>query len=144
MIGDIHPLAPEHLPRFINPADGSDPLLVIVLWLLVILLMTVGVFYLKLHALPERMAHRQSSTQLQFIAVLAVLALFTHNNIFWVAALLLSVVKLPDYLTPIRSIAASLSQLAATTGIVQAPDASSPIKPLETESADSSDSAGER
>jgi hypothetical protein len=141
MIGDIHPLAPEHLPLFINPSDGSDPLFTMVLWLLVVLLMTIGVLYLKLHALPERMAHRQSSTQLQFIAVLAVLALFTHNNIFWVAALLLSVVRLPDYLTPINSIAASLSQLAGTSGAAPPPEVSSSIKALDAES---EDTAGER
>lgn len=131
MTGDIHPLAPEHLPRFISPSDGSDPLFTMVLWLLVVLLMTIGVLYLKLHALPERMAHRQSSTQLQFIAVLAVLALFTHNNIFWVAALLLSVVRLPDYLTPINSIAASLSQLAGTSDAAAPPDNPSSSKLLE-------------
>jgi hypothetical protein len=74
--------------------------------------MALGTFYLKLHSLPERMAHRGSSTQLQLIAVLAVLALFTHNNVFWVAALLLAVVRLPDWSTPINSIAGSLSRIA--------------------------------
>ena len=135
MISDKHPLAPEHLPRFIGPADGSDPLFTMVLWLLVILLMTIGVLYLKLHALPERLAHRQSSTQLQFIAVLAVLALFTHNNIFWVAALLLSVVRLPDYLTPIKSIAASLSRLADTSA-ASTSGPSPTVKPLAGEAKD--------
>lgn len=112
MTGNTHPLAPEHLPRFIGGEDGADPLFTIVVWLLVILLLAVGNFYLKLHALPERMAHRQNNTQLQFIAVLALLALFTHNNIFWVAALLLSVVRLPDVVTPINSIAESLAKIS--------------------------------
>ena len=136
MNADKHPLAPEHLPRFIGQPDGSDPLFTLVLWLLVILLMTIGVLYLKLHALPERLAHRQSSTQLQFIAVLAVLALFTHNNIFWVAALLLSVVRLPDYLTPINSIAASLSRLADTSDAASNSGPSSSVKPLAGEAKD--------
>jgi len=108
----IHALAPEHLPRFIASPGGSDPLFTVVVWLLVILLMVVGNLYLKLHALPERMAHRQNNTQLQFITVLALLALFTHNNIFWVAALLLAVVRLPDFSTPINSMADSLTKLA--------------------------------
>ena len=107
----IHALAPEHLPRFIGSPDGSDPLFTVVVWLLVILLMVVGNLYLKLHALPERMAHRQNNTQLQFITVLALLALFTHNNIFWVAALLLAVIRFPDFSTPINSIANSLVKL---------------------------------
>jgi hypothetical protein len=111
MTDAIHPLAPEHLPRFIGTADGGDPLFTVVLWLLVILLMVVGNLYLKLHALPERMAHRQNNTQLQFITVLAVLALFTHNNVFWVAALLLAAIRFPDFSTPINSIADSLARL---------------------------------
>ena len=111
MTDNIHPLAPEHLPRYIGTPDGGDPLFTVVTWLLIILLLAIGNFYLKLHALPERMAHRQNSTQLQFIAVLAVLALFTHNNIFWVAALLLSVVRLPDFLTPLNTIADGVKKL---------------------------------
>ena len=43
--------------------------------------------------------------------VLALLALFTHNNIFWVAALILALLKLPDFLTPINSISESLKKL---------------------------------
>ncbi len=97
MTVSAHPLAPEHLPRYIGGPDGSDPLFTLVVWLLVILLLAVGNFYLKLHALPERMAHRQNSAQLQLITVLAILALFTHNNVFWVAALLLAVVRFPDF-----------------------------------------------
>jgi hypothetical protein len=107
-----HPLAPHHLPKFIPGPDGSDPLFSVVLILLVMLLMAIGIFYLKLHAIPERMANKQNNTQLQVIAVLAILALLTHNNFFWFAALLLSVVRLPDFSTPIKSIADSLKRIA--------------------------------
>jgi hypothetical protein len=44
--------------------------------------------------------------------VLALLALFTHNNIFWVAALLLALVRLPDIATPLVAMADSLAKLA--------------------------------
>ena len=71
----------------------------------------IGVFYLKLHAIPEQLAHRHSNTQSQLIMVLALLALFTHNNVFWVAALILALLKLPDFLTPINSISESLKKL---------------------------------
>ena len=57
------------------------------------------------------MAHKHGNTQSQLIMVLALLALFTHNNIFWVVALILAVLKLPDFLTPIRSISDSLKKL---------------------------------
>jgi hypothetical protein len=111
MSDTLHPLAPHDLPGFLPAADGSDSLMVGVIIFLLVLLLTVGNFYLKLHALPERMAHRKSHTQLQIITVLALLALFTHNNIFWVGALLLAVVKFPDYLSPLNSIAKSLAEL---------------------------------
>ena len=108
----IHPLAPHHLPKYIPGADGSDPLFTAVVVFLIILLMAVGNAYLKLHAMPERMAHKQNHMQLQVITILAILALFTHNNIFWVGALLLSVIRFPDFSTPINSIADSLKVLA--------------------------------
>lgn len=112
MSAETHPLAPHVLPNFLPGPDGSDPLFTAVLVLLVIILLLVGNLYFKLHAIPERMAHKHNHTQLQFITVLTILALFTHNNIFWVAALLLAVVRLPDFSTPIKSIAKSLEQLA--------------------------------
>ena len=112
MTDSLHALAPHHLPRFIGGADGSDPLMTAVVGMLIVILLVVGNLYFKLHAVPERMAHRQNNTQLQFITMLAILALFTHNNVFWVAALLLSVVRLPDFSTPLNSIADSLKTLA--------------------------------
>ena len=116
MTDTIHPLAPHHLPRYIPGADGSDPLFTAVVVLLIVILLAVGNAYLKLHAMPERMAHKQNHTQLQVITILAILALFTHNNILWVGALLLSVVRLPDFSTPISSIADSLKILAEEKG----------------------------
>ena len=112
MSASIHALAPHHLPKYLAGSDGSDPLFTAVLVLLVILLMVVGNLYFKLHAVPEHLAQKHNNTQLQIITVLTILALFTHNNIFWVAALLLAVVRLPDISTPINSIAKSLEHLA--------------------------------
>ncbi len=79
---------------------------------LVVVVVSVGLIYLRLHALPEHMAHRTSKVQMQFVAVLALLALFTHNHIFWIAALLLALVELPDFSTPMNSIALSLEKLS--------------------------------
>ena len=113
MTDKLHPLAPHDLPGYLAGPDG-DPLFTAVVWFLIITLLVVGNLYFKLHALPERMAHKQNNTQLQIIMVLAILALFTHNNVFWVAALLMSAVRLPDFTTPLKSIADSLQKLAAT------------------------------
>jgi hypothetical protein len=111
MTGDIHPLAPHSLPPFVGAADGSDPLFSAIIFIVILAVLGVGVFYLKLHAIPEQLAHKHGNTQTQLIMVLALLALFTHNNIFWVAALILALLKLPDFLTPINSISESLKKL---------------------------------
>jgi archaellum biogenesis protein FlaJ (TadC family) len=79
---------------------------------LIVAVVSVGLIYLKLHALPEHMAHRTNKVQLQFVAVLALLALFTHNAVFWIAALLLALVDLPNFSTPMNSIALSLEKLS--------------------------------
>ena len=111
MTGDIHPLAPHSLPPFVGAADGSDPLFSAIIFIVILAVLGVGVFYLKLHAIPEQLAHKHGNTQSQLIMVLALLALFKHNNIFWVAALILALLKLPDFLTPINSISESLKKL---------------------------------
>jgi hypothetical protein len=78
----------------------------------------IGNLYFQLHSLPERVAHRGHHVQMQLVAVLCLLALFTHNHAFWIAALLLAMVHLPDFTTPINSIAQSLERLVSrsTTG----------------------------
>ena len=111
MTGELHPLAPHSLPPFVGAADGSDPLFSAIIFIVILAVLGVGVFYLKLHAIPEQLAHKHGNTQSQLIMVLALLALFTHNNIFWVAALILALLKLPDFLTPINSISESLKKL---------------------------------
>ena len=111
MSGELHPLAPHTLPPFVGAADGSDPLFSAIIFIVILAVLGVGVFYLKVHAIPEQLAHKHGNTQSQLIMVLALLALFTHNNIFWVAALILALLKLPDFLTPINSISDSLKKL---------------------------------
>lgn len=106
----MHPLAPEHLPRFITAPGETDQMMVNVAIFLVIIILVIGVFYLTLHALPERMAHKRNSVQFQLIGILALLALFTHNNIFWLLALVIAVVEVPDFMTPLQSIAKSLEK----------------------------------
>jgi hypothetical protein len=72
----------------------------------------VGLLYLRLHALPEHLAHGTSKVQLQLVGVLTLLALFTHNHIFWIAALLLALVQFPNFSAPLASMAQSLEKMA--------------------------------
>jgi hypothetical protein len=79
---------------------------------LLLAVLGVGILYFTIHALPEHLAHGGNKIQLQIVAVLAILALFTHNHLFWIAGLLLALIQLPDFQTPIASIASSLEKIA--------------------------------
>jgi hypothetical protein len=80
----------------------------------------VGIFYLHLHTMPERMAHKSQKLQFEIVAVLGLLALFTHNHLFWVIGLFLAMIDLPDFSTPLRRIAGSVEKMA---GVPPEPDA---------------------
>ena len=120
MAGDAHPLAPHHLPSWIPAADGSDLLMSVVIGLVAVAAFGLGVFYFSRHSLPERLAHKASHAQLQLITILTLLALFTHQHLFWVAALVLAVVQFPDYSTPLQRIAAALTRDAPPGGPAEA------------------------
>jgi hypothetical protein len=115
-LAGINPLAPHHLPVFVSLPGGSDWLMTTMGVFLLVVFLSIGLVYLKLHALPEHMAHRTNKVQLQFVAVLALLALLTHNHIFWIAALLLALIELPDFSTPMNSIALSLERISGREG----------------------------
>jgi hypothetical protein len=109
----LHPMAPHHLPFYIVGPDQTDVLMVAMGILLIIAVLGVGNLYLRLHSLPERMAHKSQKLQFEIVAVLGLLALFTHIHLFWIAALLLALVDLPDFGTPLRSIAGSVEKIAS-------------------------------
>ena len=111
----MHPAAPHHLPFFIPGADGSDALLVGTGIFLIATIFWVGTLYWKLHSLPERMAHKSQKLQFELVAVLGLISLFTHLHIFWVAGLLLALIDIPDFGTPLRQIAGSVDRIADAT-----------------------------
>jgi hypothetical protein len=108
----IHPSAPHDLPAFITAPDNTDTLMVVVGIILIAAVLGVGNLYLRLHSLPERMAHKSQKLQFEIVAVLGLLALFTHIHLFWVVGLLLAMIDLPDFGTPLRSIAGSVKKIA--------------------------------
>ncbi|WP_245331935.1 hypothetical protein [Bradyrhizobium sp. NAS80.1] len=116
MSEQLHPLAPHHLPFYLAPGSGTDPLMVVMGIFLVGTVLWVGTLYWKLHSLPERMAHKSQKLQFEFVAVLGLISLFTHMHIFWVAGLLLALIDIPDFGTPLRSIADSVEKIAGGAG----------------------------
>ena len=111
MSENLHPLASQHLPPFMTLPGETDLLMNVMIVFLIVGVLTVGVLYLRLHALPEHIAHRSGVVQFQIVSVLALLALFTHNNLYWVAALLLALIQIPDFSTPLLRIADALEKV---------------------------------
>lgn len=112
MSQSLHPSAPLHLPGFITAPGDTDVLMVVVGIVLIGAVLMVGNLYLHLHTLPERMAHKSQKLQFEMVAVLGLLALFTHIHLFWVVGLLLAMIDLPDFGTPLRRIAGSVEKIA--------------------------------
>jgi hypothetical protein len=64
-----------------------------------------------LHALPEQVGHKK--VQFEIVCILALIAMFTHMHIFWIAGLLLAFVDFPDFSTPLNRIAGSTEKIAS-------------------------------
>jgi hypothetical protein len=112
----LHPVAIEHLPFFITAPGQTDILFNVMVVFMLAAVLVVGNLYFQLHAFPERMAHRANVVQMEIVAVLALISLFTHNHLFWIAGLLLALVRFPDFSTPLESIASSLERLIGPHG----------------------------
>ena len=114
MSDQLHPLAPHHQPFYLAPGEGTDVAMVAMGIFLVATIFWVGTLYWRLHSLPERMAHKSEKLQFEIVAVLGLLSLFTHIHAFWVVGLLLAMIDIPDFGTPLRSIAVSVEKIADT------------------------------
>jgi hypothetical protein len=108
----LNPAATDHLPFFITAPGQTDGFFNVMIVFLILVVFSVGIIYLRLHALPEHLAHGASKVQIQIVGVLALLALFTHNHIFWIGALLIALVQFPNFSAPLASMAQSLERLA--------------------------------
>jgi hypothetical protein len=107
-------MMPHHLPFYLAKPGETDVLMIVMGIFLVLAVLGVGNIYLRLHSLPERMAHKGQKLQFEIVAVLGLISLFTHIHIFWIAGLLLALIDLPDFSTPLTSIAGSVERIADT------------------------------
>ena len=129
MSDQLHPAATHHLPFFITAPGETDVGLNITLWFVVACIILTGVIFLTIHSLPERMAHNSKKILLDLIALLCLLALLTHEHLFWFIAIVLAFIDIPDFLTPVNRIAKSMKSLAAQEGGVEPADGSTSIPP---------------
>jgi hypothetical protein len=105
-------MTPHHLPFYIAKPGETDVLMIVMGIFLIVTVLAVGNLYLNLHSLPERMAHKGQKLQFEIVAVLGLISLFTHMHIFWIAGLLLALIDLPDFSTPLSRIAGSVEKIA--------------------------------
>ena len=135
MAEPLHPAATHHLPSFITAPGETDWLMVVMAVLLAFSVLMFGVLFFWLHSLPERMAHKSQKLQMELVAVLCLISLFTHMHIFWIAGLLLAMIDLPDFGTPLGRIATSAEKIAgikpSETTLLEASETVVPTSPVE-------------
>jgi hypothetical protein len=100
------------MPWFITAPGETDTLYIITTLVVIATIVGLGVLFFRLHSLPERLGHKK--LQSEVAAVLCLIALFTHMHIFWVMALLLALIDLPDFTTPLKRMARALERLSGT------------------------------
>jgi hypothetical protein len=108
----MHPKAAHDLPSFVTPPGETDVLMVVTAIVLLLAVVGFGILFLKLHALPEHVAHKKDRVQMEIVSVLCLIALFTHMHIFWIAGLILAFIEIPDFAGPLRRIAGSVGRMA--------------------------------
>ena len=134
MTATLNPAAShhEHLPAFITAPGETDVLMIVLSVILVISVLMFGSLFFRLHTMPERMAHKGHKIQFEIVAVLGLLALFTHIHLFWVAGLLLALIDIPDFSSSLSRIAGSTEKLAGISpgeGAVGVPQAAAAVEP---------------
>lgn len=112
MTDTLHPAASHHLPSFVAGPGETDVLMVVMGIVLVLAVLGFGILFFRLHTLPERIAHKSHKLQFEIVAVLGLIALFTHMHIFWVAGLLLAMIDIPDFGGSLNRIAGSAEKIA--------------------------------
>jgi hypothetical protein len=84
------------LPFWVTPPGETDGFLIVVGFLLVAVLLGFGALYFTIQAIPDRMAAGAHKVQMQLVGVLGLISLFTLNNAFWIAAILIAAVPLHE------------------------------------------------
>jgi len=112
MTEPLHPAASHDLPSFITAPGETDVLMVVMAVIMLLSVLLFGSLFFRLHTMPERMAHRSHKLQFEIVAVLGLLALFTHIHLFWVAGLLLAMIDIPDFGGSLSRIAGSTEKIA--------------------------------
>jgi hypothetical protein len=120
---ELHPAASHNLPSFIAAPGETDVLMVVTAVILAVLIVMFGILFLRLHSLPEHMAHGAKKAQLEIVSVLCLIALLTHIHAFWIVALLLAMIDLPDFRGWLGRITEAVERIAGVKPADGAPGA---------------------
>ena len=112
---------------FISAPGETDVLMLVTGAVLVVSVVMFGIVFLRLHTLPERIAHKSHKLQFEIVAILGLLALFTHIHAFWVAGLLLALIDFPDLGGWLGRIAISVEKIAGGKRTAEPEKPSEPI-----------------
>ncbi len=137
MSAEVNPAATHYMPIFITPPGQTDVLMVVTAVFLLVVVVAFGVLFLRLHSLPERMAHRGHKLQFEIVAVLGLISLFTHIHAFWIAALLLAFIELPDIPGWMGRIARGVERIAGIKSDEISAEPSRAETPVDTTGGDS-------
>ncbi|MES0827116.1 hypothetical protein [Ruegeria sp. SCP11] len=96
MESSISDEALARLPFWVTPPGETDGFLITVGVFLVLVLLGFGALYFTIQAIPDRMAAGAHKVQMQLVGVLGLISLFTLNNAFWIAAILIAAVPLHE------------------------------------------------
>jgi hypothetical protein len=109
-------MTPHHLPFYVVKPGETDVWMIVMGIFLIAAVLLIGNIYLHLHTLPDRLAHKSQKIQFEIVAVLCLISLFTHIHLLWIIALLLAMIDLPDFGTPLARIAGSVEKIAEAEG----------------------------
>jgi len=96
----------ERLPFWVTAPGETDGFLIVVGCVLVLVLLGFGALYFTIQAIPDKMAAGAHKVQMQLVGVLGLISLFTLNNAFWIAAILIAAVPLHE-IFPLKPVARS-------------------------------------
>ena len=96
------------LPFYITAPGETDILFIAVVISLIAIVIGFGALYFTIQAIPDRIAKGTSKAQMQLVGLLGLISLFTMNNLYWIAAILLAAIRIPEFTTPLKDIARSM------------------------------------
>ncbi|SMP11157.1 hypothetical protein [Shimia sagamensis] len=91
------------LPFWVTGPGQTDGFMWAVGVVLVAVLIGFGTLYFTIQSIPDRMATGAHKVQMQLVSMLGLVSLFTMNNAFWIAAILIAAVPLHEVFPAFRA-----------------------------------------